>query len=43
MNRKSQLLPVNWHVWNVEFIPRVIGQNFEKISVKPVNPDEKNL
>lgn len=31
----------NWHVWDVEFIPRAIGQNFEKISVKPVNPDEK--
>ena len=33
----------NWHVWDVEFIPRAIGQNFEKISVEPVNPDEKNL
>lgn len=33
----------NWHVWDVEFIPRAIGQNFQKISVKPVNPDGKNL
>lgn len=32
----------NWHVWHVEFIPRAIGQNFEKISVKPVNPDGEN-
>ncbi len=24
----------NWHVWDVEFIPRAIGQNFQKISVK---------
>lgn len=33
----------NFHVWDVEFIPRAIRQNFEKISVKPVNPDGKNL
>lgn len=33
----------NWHVWDVRFIPRAIGQNFEKISVKPVNPNGKNL
>lgn len=33
----------NWPVWNVEFIPRAIGQNFEKISVKLVSPDEKKL
>lgn len=33
----------NWPVWDVEFIPRAIGRNFEKISVKPVNPDGKNL
>lgn len=33
----------NWNVWDVEFIPRAIGQNFEKISVRPVNPDGKNL
>ncbi len=33
----------NFHVWDVEFIPRAIRQNFEKISIKPVNPDGKNL
>lgn len=33
----------NWPVWDVEFIQRAIGQNFEKISVKPVKPDRKNL
>ena len=32
----------NWHIWDVEFIPRAIGQNFQKISVKPVNPDGEN-